>query len=117
MAAERGAEAAEQGSDPHMKMGEYCEQLRKWMNELHCWQSFHQYNSMMMAYQAQMPALQSAESNLQDGLRQRRGQTRAEQNEPDLRRPAFVLPVPPNARDVAIIGNPNGPDLLSAQFT
>ncbi|CAJ0610224.1 unnamed protein product [Cylicocyclus nassatus] len=119
MAAERGAGTAKQGSDQHMKMGEYCEQLRKWMNELHCWQSFHQYNSMMMAYQAQMPALQSAESNLQDGLRQRRGQPRAEQNDAaDLRRlPAFVLPVPPNARDVAIIGNPNGPDLLSAQFT
>ncbi|EYC38226.1 hypothetical protein Y032_0732g1919 [Ancylostoma ceylanicum] len=31
--------------------------------------------------------------------------------------PAFVIPIPLGARDVAVIHNPSGADLLAAQFT
>ncbi|VDM84493.1 unnamed protein product [Strongylus vulgaris] len=72
---------AKENSVPPVTMGEYCEQLRKWvsvnklMNEMNCWQAFHQYNSMMMAYQSHMRTWQSLDNPMDDGLRQRRFQS------------------------------------------
>ncbi|EYC41786.1 hypothetical protein Y032_0557g3404 [Ancylostoma ceylanicum] len=57
---------------PHLSMGVYCEQLRNWVNELSCWQAFHQYNSVVMAYQNQMGFFQSENNIVGGGFRRRR---------------------------------------------
>ncbi|ETN82647.1 hypothetical protein NECAME_01932 [Necator americanus] len=111
-----------EGSRPSITLGEYCEQLRKWMDEVNCWQAFHQYNTVMMAYQDQLHTRQGQSDRADGGLRRRRQEPEVdfvEQNDGgEVRRdPVLVLPVPPSARDVAVIHNPNGPDLLAAQFT
>ncbi|KAK5971738.1 RDD domain-containing protein [Trichostrongylus colubriformis] len=97
---------------------QYCEELRKWMSEVTCWQAFHQYNMAVMAYQDRMRVWQAYSSN---GVVQRRdsGFENAQQNEVDAneRRPRnLLLPVPASAREVTVIHNPNGQDVLAAQF-
>ncbi|KAK6058894.1 ribosomal L28e protein [Cooperia oncophora] len=90
------------------------------MSEVTCWQAFHQYNMVVMAYQDRMRAWQ-AYSPTGTTVQRRQGvrYAGADQNEPNIdeRRPRnFLRPIPASAREVTVIHNPNGPDLLAAQF-
>ncbi|KAL6725159.1 hypothetical protein Aduo_019970 [Ancylostoma duodenale] len=58
----------------HVPLGVYCEQLRKWMDELSCWQAFHQYNSVVMAYQDQMGSFQNGNNIMGGGFLRRRAE-------------------------------------------
>ncbi|XGW15118.1 hypothetical protein V3C99_000978 [Haemonchus contortus] len=104
----------------HPTLQQYCDELRKWMSEVTCWQTFHQYNVAVMAYHDRVRIWEAFSPTSE--LRQRRHDPwlgNAEQNDPnaeerrvlDLRRT-----LPASAREIAVIHNPNGPDLLAAQF-
>ncbi|KAK6033207.1 hypothetical protein OSTOST_00571 [Ostertagia ostertagi] len=117
---QKGFSCSEKEQDGgHSPLQQYCDELRKWMSEVNCWQAFHQYNMAVMAYQDRMRTWQAYSST---GTFLRRRDSRfgnVEPNEPnaeDRRARDLLLPVPASARDVAVIHNPNGPDLLAAQF-
>uniref|UniRef100_A0A7I4YFB7 RDD family protein n=1 Tax=Haemonchus contortus TaxID=6289 RepID=A0A7I4YFB7_HAECO len=104
----------------HPTLQQYCDELRKWMSEVTCWQTFHQYNVAVMAYHDRVRIWEAFSPTSE--LRQRRHDPwlgNAEQNDPnaeerrvlDLRRS-----LPASAREIAVIHNPNGPDLLAVQF-
>ncbi|PIO75125.1 hypothetical protein TELCIR_02837 [Teladorsagia circumcincta] len=130
---QKGFSCSEKDQDGvHSPLQQYCDELRKWMSEVTCWQAFHQYNMAVMAYQDRMRTWQ-AYSSTGTLLHRRRDSAlmlirvrlaterfgNVEPNEPnaeDRRARDLLLPVPASARDVAVIHNPNGPDLLAAQF-
>ncbi|KJH48765.1 hypothetical protein DICVIV_05090 [Dictyocaulus viviparus] len=103
-------------------MEQYCEELRKWVVEVHCWQAFHQYNVAVAAYQSWQQSLSV------DVLRQRRHENTTEAvdtnnaadannfGNADGQLERLVFPVPTSAREVAVIRNPDGSDVLAAQF-
>lgn len=96
-------------------LGKYCDELRNWISEVNCWQTFHKYNTALMAYQDRIRLMESFP--MTRGVGQRLANTdTTDVNGEERRARDLQFPIPASARDVAVVRSPNDSALLAAQF-